>query len=197
MATVLLPVILLSVPLIALPLEGLLAFAYQDVSPWTLPRSLSRRSPLIVCIGLNQDERRLAEGWGLLISDSSAQIYLRRRSGRDPPRFRLYTAGHSAAVAIYARDIAARIGLSEEERQPAHLCGLVHDIGKIGLPPGLSRSGGADAGRAPADAADAVIGERILAKVEDYSEIATIVCYYHEKWTAWGTRTESQAMKSR
>ena len=48
-----------------------------------------------------------------------------------------YTAGHSAAVAIYSRDIAARLGLSETEQQRVHLAGLVHDIGKIGLPAGL------------------------------------------------------------
>ena len=48
-----------------------------------------------------------------------------------------YTAGHSAAVAIYARDIAKRMALSEDEQSLAHLCGLVHDIGKIGLPAGL------------------------------------------------------------
>ena len=29
------------------------------------------------------------------------------------------------------------MGLSQEEQQNAHLAGLVHDIGKVGLPPGL------------------------------------------------------------
>ena len=29
------------------------------------------------------------------------------------------------------------MGLSEAAQQEAHLAGLVHDIGKIGLPPGL------------------------------------------------------------
>src|SRR5207237_3259013 len=48
-----------------------------------------------------------------------------------------YTAGHSAAVAIYARDIAARMGLSQEKQELIHLCGLVHDIGKRGLTAGL------------------------------------------------------------
>jgi putative nucleotidyltransferase with HDIG domain len=84
-----------------------------------------------------------------------------------------YTAGHSAAVAIYARDIAQRMGLSEEQAELVHLCGLVHDIGKIGLPAGLLEKPGPltleerrqmeqhseigerilDPGRAPADGA--------------------------------------------
>ena len=45
-------------------------------------------------------------------------------------------AGHSAAVAIYARDVAARMALPEPQVQLAPLCGLVHDIGKVGLPAG-------------------------------------------------------------
>ena len=48
-----------------------------------------------------------------------------------------YTAGHSAAVAIYARDITQRMGLPQDQQELVHLCGLVHDIGKIGLPAGL------------------------------------------------------------
>src|SRR4029077_21226141 len=54
-----------------------------------------------------------------------------------------YTAGHSAAVAIYARDIAKRMGLDDQQQELANLCGLVHDIGKIGLPAGLLEKPGA------------------------------------------------------
>jgi HD-GYP domain-containing protein (c-di-GMP phosphodiesterase class II) len=32
-----------------------------------------------------------------------------------------YTAGHSAAVAVYARDITRGLGLSEADRQLAHV----------------------------------------------------------------------------
>src|SRR5439155_26218648 len=39
-----------------------------------------------------------------------------------------YTAGHSASVAIYSRDIALRLGLSVRDQRLAHLCGLVHGI---------------------------------------------------------------------
>lgn len=98
-----------------------------------------------------------------------------------------YTAGHSAAVAIYARDIAHRLGLSLEEQQLAHLCGLVHDIGKIGLPPGLLEKPGAltlDERRQMQE--HSAIGERILAKVEEYAEIAKIVRHHHERIDGMG-----------
>ena len=84
-----------------------------------------------------------------------------------------YTAGHSAAVAIYARDIAKRLELSDEQQQLAHLCGLVHDIGKIGLPPGLLEKPGALTLEERRQMQEhSAIGERILAKVEDYAEIS-------------------------
>jgi HD-GYP domain-containing protein (c-di-GMP phosphodiesterase class II) len=72
--------------------------------------------------------------------------------------------------------------LSEAEIQLAHLCGLVHDIGKIGLPPGLLEKPGAltlDERRQMEE--HTVIGERILANVDDYAEIAQIVRHHHER----------------
>jgi putative nucleotidyltransferase with HDIG domain len=93
-----------------------------------------------------------------------------------------YTAGHSAAVAIYARDIAVRMGLSREQCDLAHLCGLVHDIGKIGLPAGLLEKPGAltlDERREMQRHSE--IGETILGNVETYAEIASIVRHHHER----------------
>jgi putative nucleotidyltransferase with HDIG domain len=93
-----------------------------------------------------------------------------------------YTAGHSAAVAVYSRDIAERMGLSEEEQGLVHLCGLVHDIGKIGLPAGLLEKPGAltlEERRQMEEHAS--IGEKILSKVDDYAEIARIVRHHHER----------------
>jgi putative nucleotidyltransferase with HDIG domain len=93
-----------------------------------------------------------------------------------------YTAGHSAAVAIYSRDIAARMGLSQGEQHLVHLCGLVHDIGKVGLPAGLLEKPGAltlEERRLMED--HAAIGQRILSNVEDYAEVARIVRHHHER----------------
>ncbi len=43
------------------------------------------------------------------------------------------TARHSAAVAMFARDIAAAVGLSKEDCELAHTAGLLHDAGKFAL----------------------------------------------------------------
>jgi putative nucleotidyltransferase with HDIG domain len=98
-----------------------------------------------------------------------------------------YTAGHSAAVAIYAKDIAARMGLPADQVELVHLCGLVHDIGKIGLPPGLLEKPGAltlEERRQMEQHSE--IGERILRNVDDYSEIADIVRSHHERIDGMG-----------
>jgi HD-GYP domain-containing protein (c-di-GMP phosphodiesterase class II) len=74
------------------------------------------------------------------------------------------------------------MGLTEDEQHLVHLCGLVHDIGKVGLPAGLLEKPGAltlDERRLMED--HAAIGERILSKVEDYAEVARIVRHHHER----------------
>jgi putative nucleotidyltransferase with HDIG domain len=98
-----------------------------------------------------------------------------------------YTAGHSAAVAIYARDIAQRMGLSEGKQELVHLCGLVHDIGKIGLPAGLlEKPGPLTLEERRQMERHSEIGERILRNVDDYSEIADVVRSHHERIDGMG-----------
>ena len=45
-----------------------------------------------------------------------------------------YTAGHSERVASFAQCIAKRMGLSAKECDRIHMAGLLHDVGKIGIP---------------------------------------------------------------
>jgi putative nucleotidyltransferase with HDIG domain len=184
---VLLPVTVLSVPLYA-PLVGLLALAYKSISPWSLPLFLVPAIAAQSLYRLYQDQRRLAQDLGVVnqrlerANLSFATALVATLDARDR-----YTAGHSAAVAIYARDIAGRLGLSEDEQQLAHLCGLVHDIGKIGLAPGLLEKPGALTLEERRQMQEhSAIGERILAKVEDYAEIATIVRHHHERMDGMG-----------
>jgi putative nucleotidyltransferase with HDIG domain len=74
------------------------------------------------------------------------------------------------------------LGLNEREQQLAHLCGLLHDIGKVRLPPGLLEKPGALTLEERRQMEEhSVIGERILAKVGDYAEIAKIVRHHHER----------------
>ena len=50
-----------------------------------------------------------------------------------------YTAQHSAAVAMYCRDMATALELPEEEAEALHFAGLLHDLGKVGVPDAVLR----------------------------------------------------------
>ncbi len=45
-----------------------------------------------------------------------------------------YTKGHSGRVAFYAREIARRYGYDEINQDKIYMMGLLHDVGKIGVP---------------------------------------------------------------
>jgi len=176
------PVVLTSAPVYA-PIVALLAFMYVRVSPWTLALFLVPAMAAQRLYGLYQEQRQLADD----LSNANetleranlqfAAALIATLDARDQ-----YTAGHSAAVAIYSRDIAARMGLAFEIQEHTYLCGLVHDIGKIGLPPGLLEKPGALTLEERRQMQEhSAIGERILAHVDEYSEIARVVRHHHER----------------
>lgn len=45
-----------------------------------------------------------------------------------------YTRGHSERVAYLSQEIAKAMGLSEQDAERVRVAGLVHDVGKIGVP---------------------------------------------------------------
>ena len=176
------PILMGAVPLYV-PLILLLVYAYEQISAWSLILFLVPALAAHRLHGLYRQQQdtteqlRLANDRLERASLSFATALVAALDARDQ-----YTAGHSAVVAVYARDIAARLGLSEYDQQLAHLCGLVHDIGKVGLPAGLLEKPGAltleERRRMEEHSA---IGERILAKVDDYAEIAKVVRHHHER----------------
>ena len=165
------------------PMMAVLVYSYEMVSPWSvalfaIPAVAAQR-----LLHLYRQQRETSEALG----DANARLGKANLSfatalvatldARDR-----YTAGHSAAVAIYASDIAKRMDLSEHEQTLVHVCGLVHDIGKIGLPPGLlEKEGSLSLEERRQMEQHSTIGERILRNVDDYSEIAAIVRHHHER----------------
>jgi HD-GYP domain-containing protein (c-di-GMP phosphodiesterase class II) len=62
------------------------------------------------------------------------------------------------------------------------LAGLLHDIGKVGLPAGiLEKAGPLTLAERKEMQAHSVIGERILRNVDGYADIASIVRHHHER----------------
>jgi putative nucleotidyltransferase with HDIG domain len=169
------PIMTATVPLYT-PLIALLAYAYNELAVWSV---LFFFGPVFAAqrfYRLYQEERAAARQLERA-NLSFAAALVAALDARDR-----YTAGHSAAVAVYARDIAERIGLSPEEQQLAHLAGLVHDIGKVGLPPGLlEKPGPLTLEERRIMEEHSAIGETILGKVEGYAEIAKVVRHHHER----------------
>jgi HD domain len=178
----LLPVILTATPTYG-PLVAGLAIAYAVVSPWTTPLFFI---PALAAHRLYQlflQQRELAADLTEVNATlaranlSFAEGLIATLDARDR-----YTAGHSAAVAIYSRDIARRMDLPGELQEKAYLCGMVHDIGKIGLPAGLLEKPGALTLEERRQMQEhSAIGEHILMRVDTYADIAKIVRWHHER----------------
>lgn len=178
---------LLTIPL-SVPILALFVYGYHLYSLWLVLLLFLPALAVQRLLHLYQQEKvvtqDLAEANERLrrASLSFATALVATLDARDQ-----YTAGHSAAVAIYARDIAKRMELSEETQELVHLCGLVHDIGKIGLPAGLlEKPGPLTLEERRQMEQHSEIGERILRNVDDYSEIADIVRSHHERIDGMG-----------
>jgi putative nucleotidyltransferase with HDIG domain len=176
------PVVLLTLPLY-IPLLALFVYGYRMYSVWAVVAFFVPALALQRVYQLYYEQREATQRLELAnerltsANLSFATALVATLDARDR-----YTAGHSAAVAIYARDIAERMSLSEGEQNLIHLCGLVHDVGKIGLPAGLLEKPGAltlEERRQMEKHSE--IGEQILRKVDDYGEIADVVRSHHER----------------
>ena len=176
------PVAIASIPLYT-PIVALLGVAYLQVSPWSLALFFVPALAAQRLFALYQSQRVLAEGLaGMNVQLERANLSFASALVATLDARDRYTAGHSAAVSTYARDIAARMSLDEQQQQLAHLCGLVHDIGKIGLPAGLLEKPGALTLEERREMQrHSEIGEKILSNVETYAEIAAIVRHHHER----------------
>lgn len=176
------PFALLSLPLY-IPLVALMVYGSERYSFWTAAMFLGPTVAFQRVVHLYQKQREVSEK--LVTANarleaanlSFAAALVTTLDARDR-----YTAGHSASVATYASDIAARLGLNEDAQRLAHICGLVHDVGKVGLPPGLlEKPGPLSLEERRQMEQHPVIGERILKNVADYEEIAKVVRHHHER----------------
>ena len=93
-----------------------------------------------------------------------------------------WTAGHSERVTGYAMAIGRRLGLDARQLDLLQRGGLLHDVGKIGVPAGIL-----DAARklTPEEwaqmRAHPVIGARIVEPIAEFADVLPMVLYHHEK----------------
>jgi HD-GYP domain-containing protein (c-di-GMP phosphodiesterase class II) len=93
-----------------------------------------------------------------------------------------YTAGHSASVGVYARDLALELGYPSSAASVVQLAALLHDVGKIGVPGEILRKPSklndeewSEIRRHPA------IGQQITGEVPAFRWIAEAIRHHHER----------------
>lgn len=98
-----------------------------------------------------------------------------------------YTNGHSTRVAKYAGMIAEKMGYTGEQLERLRYAGLLHDIGKIGIPEEIINK--------PAKLTDeeyavikthSAIGGSILKEITEIPEIAVGARWHHERYDGRG-----------
>lgn len=93
-----------------------------------------------------------------------------------------YTRGHSDRVAGWARRMALASGLEDEAAERVAQAGLLHDLGKIGVPEAILRKPGPlTADEQETMRRHPVIGAQILAPLEFFEDGAAIVRHHHER----------------
>ncbi|MBQ9493013.1 MAG: response regulator [Oscillibacter sp.] len=98
-----------------------------------------------------------------------------------------YTKGHSGRVAEYSREIARRYGYTRKRQNDIYMMGLLHDVGKIGVPDCVINK--------PGDLTDEeqetvkkhpILGARILERIQEMPKLSIGARWHHEKYDGTG-----------
>ena len=98
-----------------------------------------------------------------------------------------YTCGHSERVALLSRHLAVLTKLPDNEIERIYMAGLLHDVGKIGVPESvLQKTGKLTPEEFELMKKHPEIGARILADVKQVEDIIPGVLYHHERYDGKG-----------
>ena len=98
-----------------------------------------------------------------------------------------YTGGHSCRVATMCGDIARLLGYSKDEIAFVQQAGLVHDIGKIGIPDGvLNKVTALTPHERYLIRLHPILGASILSRMPGMDRMVPIVLHHHECWDGSG-----------
>lgn len=98
-----------------------------------------------------------------------------------------YTNGHSLRVAEYSREIMRRMGGTEQEQADVYYIGMLHDIGKIGIPDAIiCKSSHLTDEEYELVKSHPVIGADILKNISEIPGIDIGAKWHHEKYDGTG-----------
>jgi HD-GYP domain-containing protein (c-di-GMP phosphodiesterase class II) len=90
-------------------------------------------------------------------------------------------AAHSRAVAGYARQLGAALDLPAETCETLFLAGLLHDIGKIGLPGELLDKGGLSPEEQGVYGLHPTLAVTMLNRLSGFKAVRDAVMHHHER----------------
>ncbi|MAB82325.1 MAG: hypothetical protein CMJ24_02675 [Phycisphaerae bacterium] len=98
-----------------------------------------------------------------------------------------YTCGHSRRVAMLSRQLAEACGCDANLVNRVHIAGLVHDVGKIGVPERvLVKPGRLDEHEVDWIRRHPEMGHRILRDIPNFEDVLEGVLHHHERWDGSG-----------
>ncbi len=98
-----------------------------------------------------------------------------------------YTKGHSSRVAEYAVEIAKKLGKSPKEQENIYYLGLLHDIGKIGIPDGIiNKTSKLTDEEYELIKTHSIIGAEILENISELPELVMGARWHHERYDGSG-----------
>lgn len=98
-----------------------------------------------------------------------------------------YTNGHSTRVAQYSLEIARRAGKDEKEQERIYFMGMLHDIGKIGIPDTIiTKSSGLSDEEYALIRSHVVIGAEILENISEIPDLGVGARWHHERYDGKG-----------
>lgn len=98
-----------------------------------------------------------------------------------------YTQGHSERVALISKQLAKAAGLDSHTVERVYLSGLVHDVGKIGVPEAvLAKPGRLNSQEFGMVKMHPQTGARILEGIRQMQDLIPGVLHHHESWDGSG-----------
>lgn len=98
-----------------------------------------------------------------------------------------YTTGHCDRLARYSVALGGKLGVSDEYLKALHRGGILHDLGKIGIPDAiLLKPEPLTREERTTMQAHPVIGERICAPLKSLRLVLPVIRHHHERWDGSG-----------
>lgn len=98
-----------------------------------------------------------------------------------------YTNGHSGRVAEYSREIATRFGYTVKQQNDIYMMGLLHDVGKIGVPDAvINKPDKLNDEEFAMIKNHPVMGARILKNIKEMPGLVTGARWHHERFDGRG-----------